>query len=151
MSRFDSATSAAVAFGAGILLVGTLAGCTQIGDALSRQHREDFATYDEAREGWVGVDLPAWIPRDATDLRNLATADETVAVVRVDSGSDLRGDCTTTERRGIPALTADWTDLGWDTNGFPAEVWSCGDYEVVPAPDGWLGWFNATESGQTPG
>jgi hypothetical protein len=151
MSRFDSATSAAVAFGAGILLVGALAGCTQIDDLLSRQHREEFPTRAEAAEGWVGVDLPSWIPADATALRNLATFDETVAVIRVVSDEPLAGDCAPGERRGIPSLAEEWTDLGWDENGFPDEVERCGDYEVVPTDDGWLGWFNATEPGQTPG
>jgi hypothetical protein len=151
MSRFDSATSAAVAFGAGILLLGSLAGCSAISDVLSKQHREQFATYDEAADGWVGVGIPDWIPSDATDLRNLATGDETVAVVRVVTGSPLPTECATVERRGIPALSADWADLDWSTEGFPDEVHDCGDYEVVPTDDGWLGWFNATEPGQTPG
>lgn len=151
MSRFDSATSAAVAFGAGILLVGTLAGCSQIDDLLSQEHREQFPTYAEAAEGWVGVDIPDWIPDDATDLRNLATVDETVSVVRVVTDSELAGSCEEVARRGIPALAADWADLGWDTTGFPDEVQRCGDYEITPTDDGWLGWFNATEPGQTPG
>lgn len=145
MSRLDSASSAAAAFGAGILLVATLAGCTAIDDVLSRQHREDFDTYDVAAEGWVGVDIPSWIPDDATDLRNLATTDETVAVIRVVSDSPLT-DCEPAERRGLPALAADWSTQEW-----PDEVQRCGDYEVMPMDDGWLGWFNATAPGQTPG
>ncbi len=151
MSRFDSATSAATAFGVGILLLGALAGCSAIGDVLSRQHREDFATYEDAAEGWVGVGIPAWIPTDATGIRNLATADETVSVVRVVTESPLAGECETAERRGIPVLSAEWADLDWSTVGFPDEVERCGDYEIVPTDDGWLGWFSATEPGQTPG
>lgn len=151
MSRLDSASSAAVAFGAGILLLGSLAGCSAIGDVMSNQHREEFATYDAAAEGWVGVGIPDWIPSDATDLRNLATSNETVAVIRVVSEAPLAGDCVPTERVGIPALSAEWADLDWSTNGFPDDVERCGDYEIVPTGDGWLGWFNATEPGQTPG
>jgi hypothetical protein len=151
MSRSDPASTAAAAFVGGILLVGSLAGCTAIDDLLSKEHREQFPTYAEADEGWVGVDIPAWIPDDATDLRNLATTDETVAIVRVVTDSPLVGSCETTERSGIPALSADWADLGWDTTGFPDEVERCGDYEIVPTEDGWLGWFQAREPGQTPG
>jgi len=151
MSRFDSATTSAAAFGAGLLLVVGLAGCAAIGDVFSKQHREEFASYDAAAEGWVGVGIPEWIPADATDLRNLATTDETVAVVRVVSDSALAGDCAPGDRRGIPSLAVEWADLGWAENGFPDRVQLCGDYEVTPTEDGWLGWFNATETGQTPG
>lgn len=31
------------------------------------------------------------------------------------------------------------------------DVARCGDYEVMAMDDGWLGWFNATEPGETPG
>ena len=150
MSRFDPATSAAAAFGVGVLLVVTLGGCAAIGDVFSKQHRENFDTHAAAADGWVGVDIPAWIPADATDLRNLATSDESVAVIRVVSDSPLAGDCVEAERRGIPALSAEWADDDWDTKGFPEEVLLCGDYEVVPVGDGWLGWFTATQPGQTP-
>jgi len=32
----------------------------------------------------------------------------------------------------------------------PATVFACGPYEVVKTDAGWLGWFSATEKGQTP-
>jgi hypothetical protein len=144
MSRFDSATVAASAFGAGILLI-TVTGCAQIDNLLSRQHEETFTTYAQAERDWVGVDIPHWIPDDATELRNLATFDETIAVIRVVTDSELAGDCVADERVGIPALDVDWSTQDW-----PDEVQRCGDYEVIPMDDGWLGWFNATEEGQTP-
>ena len=145
MSRFDSATVAATAFAGGLLVL-ALAGCAQIADLAHRVHREDFPDYTSAEVSWVGVDIPEWIPGDATDLRNLATLDETVAVIRVVSDSPLVGDCTLAERRGLPALSADWSTEEW-----PDEVARCGDYEVMPMDDGWLGWFSAAEPGQTPG
>jgi len=143
-SSFDPATAAAMAFAAGILLI-SLTGCSQIANLIARQHEESYATYEAAERDWVGVDLPGWIPEDATGLRNLATNDETVGVIRVISDSPLAGDCTTEERRGIPTLAADWSTQAW-----PDEVQRCGDYEVMPMDDGWLGWFNATKQGQTP-
>jgi hypothetical protein len=139
---FDSANAAA--FAGGLLLIG-LTGCAQIGNLIAKQHEESFAGYETAEHDWVGVDIPDWIPSDATDLRNLATFDESVSVVRVVTDSGLAEDCATEDRRGIPALAADWSTQEW-----PAEVQRCGDYEVIPMPDGWLGWFNATEAGQTP-
>lgn len=143
-SSFDPATAAAGAFACGILLI-AITGCAQIANFVAKQHEESYATYEAAARDWVGVDIPDWIPLDASDLRNLATNDETVSVIRVVSESPLAGDCTTTDRRGIPTLAADWSTQSW-----PDQVQLCGDYEVIPMDDGWLGWFNATEPGQTP-
>jgi hypothetical protein len=143
-SSFDPASAAATAFAAGILLIG-LTGCSQIANLIAKQHEESYPTYEAAARDWVGVDIPGWIPEDATDLRNLATNDETVSVIRVVSDSPLPADCTTEDRHGIPTLAANWSTQSW-----PDEVQVCGDYEVMPMTDGWLGWFNATEPGQTP-
>ncbi|MEO5535464.1 MAG: hypothetical protein ABIR17_10080 [Pseudolysinimonas sp.] len=145
MSRFDSANVAATAFAGGILLI-ALTGCTQIADLAHKQHREDFATYAAAAKGWVGVDIPPWIPADSRGIHNLATTDETVSVVRVTSPSELPSSCTLGARHGIPQLSADWSTEDW-----PDDVYACGDYEVMPMDGGWLGWFGATEVGQTPG
>ena len=144
MSRLDSATAATTAFATGIVLI-ALTGCAQIGDVISKQHREDFPTYEAAADGWVGVDIPDWIPDDATDLRNLATLDETVSVMRVVTDTDLAGSCETAPRTGLPQLAADWSTEVW-----PDDVQRCGDYEVMAMEDGWLGWFEAEEPGQTP-
>ncbi len=145
MSRFDSANVATTAFAAGVVLI-AVTGCAQISDVFSKQHREVFPTYAAADDGWVGVGIPGWIPDDATDLRNIATVDETVSVIRVVTETDLAGTCETAPREGIPQLTADWSTDVW-----PDEVQRCGDYEVMPMDDGWLGWFLADEPGQTPG
>ena len=144
MSRLDAANAATAAFAVGAVLI-ALTGCAQISDVLSNQHREEFATYEEAVDGWVGVDIPAWIPADSTDLRNLATVDETVAVVRVVTDSKLPRTCQLVPREGLPQLAVDWSTQKW-----PDEVQRCGDYEVMAMDDGWLGWFQADEAGQTP-
>lgn len=149
MSRFDSATTAAVAFAGGALLL-VLTGCAQITDVFQHQHREDFSDYETAAAGWVGVDIPDWIPDDATGIRNLATADETVSVIRVVTDSPLAGDCVTAPRQGLPQLSADWAASDWDADDLPDEVQRCGDYEVTSTSDGWLGWFQASTPGQTP-
>ena len=136
MRFFDSATVAATAFVGGAALI-VLTGCSQMMNVLEREHEERFETYAAAADGWVGVDIPSWIPDDATDLRNLATEDETVAVMRVVSESPLAGQCELVPREGIPALDTDWSTEEW-----PDEVARCGDYEVMPMADGWLGWLN---------
>jgi len=144
MSRLDSATTATVAFLTGGLVI-ALAGCAELGDLARQQHEEAFGTYGVAASDWVGVDIPGWIPDDATDLRNVASLDETIAVVRVVTDSGLSGDCEPAAREGIPLLSVDWSVEKW-----PDEVWACGDYEVMAVEDGWLGWFQAAEPGQTP-
>lgn len=121
-----------------------LAGCAGIQHVLQHEHEETFATYSAAEKGWVGVDMPSWIPDDATDLHNLATDNESVSVVRVTTSTEPVG-CTDGPRHGIPSLTADWSSQEW-----PDQVLNCGDYEVMPLDDGWLGWFNAAEEGDTP-
>jgi hypothetical protein len=144
MSRLDAATAATTAFAAGVVLI-ALTGCAQISDVFSKQHREEFATYGAAADGWVGVGIPDWIPDDATGLRNVATTDETVSVIRVVTDSGLAGSCETVARTGIPQLSVDWSTEVW-----PDEVQLCGDYEVMAMDDGWLGCFQAQEPGQTP-
>lgn len=154
-SRFPSARTAAdpVTIGVGAVLAGVLVlgitGCSGIQRLLQHEHEESFATYAEASEGWVGVAIPAWIPASATDLRNLATTNEQMSVVRVATPDEPVGACETGERLELPALTADWTPE-WAT-GLPGQALHCGDYEIVPVEGGWLGWFNAEEEGQTPG
>lgn len=131
---FDSATVAATAFVGGALVL-ALTGCAQVMNTLTNQHEENFDSYAAAEEGWVGVEIPSWIPVDATDLRNLATNNEGIAVIRVVTDSPLAGHCETADRLGIPQLDAEWSTEEW-----PARVERCGDYEVMPMDDGWLGW-----------
>lgn len=59
-----------------------LTGCAGIQNLLQHQHEETFSTYAKAQSGWVGVELPSWIPSDAVELHNLATDDESQAVIR---------------------------------------------------------------------
>lgn len=144
MKIYDSASVAAAAFAGAVALV-ALTGCAQLVELVDNRHEEQFPTYKAAAEGWVGVELPSWIPEDAVDLRNTATNDETVAVIRVTSDSPLPDDCTTEERSGIPSLEADWSTEEW-----PDRVARCGDYEVMLVDGGWLGWFNAQTEGERP-
>ncbi|HEY8590539.1 MAG TPA: hypothetical protein VIL55_13430 [Naasia sp.] len=144
MFRYDSASVATAAFATSAALF-LLTGCAQLTNLAEKRHEEHFDTYAEASTGWVGVDIPAWIPADSVDIRSVASTDETVAVIRATSPSALPDDCVTVNRTGIPVLDADWSVEKW-----PDEVALCGDYEVMAVEDGWLGWFNAATTGQTP-
>ena len=143
-SRTEASASTALAaavVGAAVLL---LTGCANITHVLQHEHEESFASYHVAAKDWIGVQIPAWIPDDATDLHNIATLNEQVSVVRVTTQSQPVG-CADSERHGIPSLTAEWSSDDW-----PDVVLLCGDYEVMPLDDGWLGWFNAADEGDVP-
>ena len=142
--RTASATTAAAAFTGAALLLG-LTACANIDNLVHQRHEESFTTYETAASGWVGVELPEWVPADATDLRSVASNDETVSVIRVTTDSALAGDCVSVDRHGIPAF-----DVPWSTDDWADTVSLCGDYEVQPTDDGWLGWFNAAEPGDVP-
>jgi len=130
-----------------IAATGALSGCSAVENMLHRVHEEDFPDRAAAESGWVGVSFPEWIPADATDLHNLATTDESHAIVRVDSSDDLPADCAEQPRRGLPFDGADWAP---SLDPMPTTVWGCGRYEVVPVEGGWFGWFAATEVGGRP-
>ncbi|HLU63557.1 MAG TPA: hypothetical protein VKY66_03410 [Protaetiibacter sp.] len=142
-----------VAAGVAVILVAAaLTGCSQLLHQLHQVHEETYASHAEAARAWVGVEIPAWIPDDATELRNHATDDETHAVVAVTSGSEPIG-CVDGPRRSLPFATPDWAGpeaLQLPDGGLIAHVLHCGDYEVIAHGDGWLGWFTAQEPGQTP-
>lgn len=142
-----------IAAGAAVLLAAaSLTGCSQLLDSLHKVHQESYTSYAEAAEGWVGVDIPSWIPEDATELHNYATLDETQSVIGVTSSSQPV-DCTDAPRRALPFATTDWAPaeaLELPDGGLLSDVLLCGDYEVVPYGEGWLGWFSAEEKGQTP-
>jgi hypothetical protein len=136
-----------------ILAAASLSGCSQLLNDLHKVHEESYASYAEAADGWVGVDIPAWIPDDATALHNYATNDETQSVVGVTSSDEPVG-CDDSPRTGLPFATTDWAPSGvveLPDGGLIDDVLLCGDYEVVAYGEGWVGWFAASEEGQTPG
>lgn len=128
-------------------LVLSMTGCGAISNAVHKTHDERFADVAAAEQGWKGVSAPAWLPADATDIRNLATTDESHSVVLVRSSSALPSSCQEADRRAVPFDTTSWTPK---LDRFPDRVERCGDYEVMPVDGGWFGWFSATEPGQVP-
>lgn len=128
-------------------LVLTTTGCSAVENAVHRTHEERFADRAAAVQGWKGVTAPAWLPDDATDIHNLATNDETNSVILARSTSALPAGCREADRRSVPFDTASWAPT---LDRFPDRVERCGDYEVMQVDGAWLGWFTATEAGQTP-
>ncbi len=131
---------------AAALTIAALTGCAGITDPFSRVHSESFDSRADAASGWVGVPMPEWLPSDASDIRTTATDDETNAVIAF-TGSEPSG-CTTAARSSLPF---DGRYGGFeDASELPDEVLRCGPYEVHEMPEGWLAWFTATETGETP-
>lgn len=130
-----------------VALLAALSGCTTISNALHKQHEESFDDYRTAAAGWVGVDIPEWIPHDSTSLHNLATTNEIDSVMRVTTSSGLSASCVDADRIGVPFSSGDGIpQLG----SLPGRVSDCGDYEVIAVKGGWLGWYNGTEPGDQP-
>ena len=120
-----------------------LSGCS-IEEYVVNSHEESFASYDAAAEGWAGGEMPAWIPTDATGIRRIATRDERIATIRIETATTPRGDCEEQPRQGVPVLTATWTAAER-----PDVVLVCGGYEIMPTEDGWLGWrYDPEEPGR---
>ena len=133
--------------GLATLASASLAGCSGLTNALEKVHEESFENVRSAESGWEGVDFPAWIPEDSSDIRNLATDNEANSVIAVATTSDPIG-CEESDRQGLPFEDREWIAT---PDPLPGTVWACGDYEVTSVDGGLLGWFNATESGQKPG
>jgi hypothetical protein len=132
----------------GVLVVlASLSGCAAISDALSHQHSETFDNYAAAKKGWVGVDIPSWIPEDASAIDTIATTNEIDAVIRVTSDTGLPTSCTDVDRVGLP-FTSGGSIPKLDS--LPDRVSRCGDYEVIAVTGGWLGWYNGVKSGDKP-
>ncbi len=122
-----------------LLLATLLTGCSSLDDALRHRHEERFASYDEAASGWVGGQVPDWVPTDSTEIRVRATNDGTQIIVRATTNSGLPDDCVDdVPRETEPELTTQWAP-----EYFADEVSRCGTYEVVWLDDGWFGWYAA--------
>ncbi|QCR18443.1 hypothetical protein [Agrococcus sp. SGAir0287] len=140
-------TKPALALSAAAAAVVLLAGCSSLMDPLHGVHTEAFVDRAAAEDGWVGVPMPSWIPEDSTEIRTTATTNEQNAVIAVTSDEQPIG-CEPAPRVSLP-FDGRYGGID-DGEGLPEEVLRCGAYEVAPTADGWIGWFTATEEGQTP-
>ncbi|GAB3410707.1 hypothetical protein GCM10027515_31380 [Schumannella luteola] len=143
--RHRAGRRAALVTGAAALAAASLllAGCSTLMDSMHKVHSESFDDHVEAAKGWIGVQLPEWIPASATDIRNVATDDETNAVIAA-KGGDLPSWCLEMPRQGLPF------DTRFGKIGLPDRVQRCGDYEIVDQDGEWIGWYSAREPGAKP-
>ena len=130
-----------------VALALSMTGCSTLTNIAQKTHDESFADRASATGGWSGVPAPSWLPADATDIHNLATNDETNAVIALRSVSREPTGCVEADRTAIPFDSPSWAPK---LDRFPDRVERCGDYEVMRIDGGLLGWFSATEAGQKP-
>ncbi|ONI65241.1 hypothetical protein ALI44B_00685 [Leifsonia sp. ALI-44-B] len=125
-----------------VLAVGGLSGCGVVEDVTSGS----VTSTADTREALSG-EIPAWIPVDATGITRVdGTRGDAVSIL-FQSSSDLDpSSCVAVPRVSAPTVQVE------DAPDVYAEdqVFSCGDWAVVPATGGWYGWTPATESTAAP-
>lgn len=130
-----------------VALALSMTGCSTLMNIAEKTHDESFPDRAAAMSGWTGVTAPTWLPADATDIHNLATNDETNAVIALKSADREPSGCVEADRKAIPFNSPSWAPK---IDKFPERVQRCGDYEVMRIDGGLLGWFTATDTGQKP-
>lgn len=126
-------------FAAAVLLL--LTACD--GPLVMHQRSGTEATPAALAHAWsTPATQPDWVPSDSRHLRfmakTLGPADETPAVVRVDTASALPASCAASSLDTSPALAP-----GWAPGMVATHVTRCGNWAVVPVPGGWFGWTPA--------
>lgn len=120
---------------AALLLIGSLAGCSAVGDALQREASGSFDTREELVEEW-GKEAP-WLPADAESIVTRESTAGAPASLSALSASDLDpGQCAEVERRSAPTIALEDAPDVYKID----EVYACGDWSVVATEDGWYGW-----------
>ncbi len=120
---------------AALLLVGSLAGCSAVSDALQREAQHEFESREELVETW---DKDAsWLPVDAETIvtRESTMGDPASLTARSSSALDPER-CAEVERRSAPTVAVEDTPDVYKID----QVFACGDWAVVATEDGWFGW-----------
>ncbi|GAT74680.1 hypothetical protein [Microbacterium hydrocarbonoxydans] len=140
----------AVALGALVIPTALLAtGCTGLYNQIV--HKEVDLTFEDRQALEDGWDRDAaWVPADATGITGTASTDSAVAAILLRSDEELDpAVCAETARASAPVYALDGAPdvFAMDT------VYACGDWTVVAADDGWLGWTpsNPAEKAASPG
>jgi hypothetical protein len=117
-----------------LIAAAALTGCTAVSNVLQKEKTGEFADV-AALEDWDGS--APWVPSDATDIRTHESTDGKVAVLLLDSSTDLDAAlCAEIDRESAPAFSIEGAPDVFTTD----RAFACGDWTVVPADDGWYGW-----------
>jgi hypothetical protein len=125
-----------------ILAAGALSGCSVVQDAMSNSVTTTANSRDE-----LSGDVPAWIPADATGITQVRGSKGDAVSILLTSTKDLEtGACVATPRLSAPTVQVENAPDVYSEK----EVFSCGDWAVVPSPNGWYGWTPASENAAVP-
>ncbi len=114
-----------------------LSGCAVIDELAYHQRSSSYEDLAAASES-----SPAhaeWVPDDARSIRITESTqpDAANAVILLTSSSALEPEvCTEVDRQSAPSYTLDGAPDVYKAD----TVFACGEWSVVPAEDGWLGW-----------
>jgi hypothetical protein len=113
-----------------------LTGCSAYDSLVHKQSTSTFANVETFNAG--STTEAAWIPTDATEItvRTSTLAKASDAVILLDSGSALLGDCAEVERYSAPAWVLDDAPDPYKADS----VFVCGDWSVMSTETGWYGW-----------
>lgn len=132
MNTTSRRTAAALALT--LIAATTLTGCSAVDTLLHKEKTGEYADV-AALADWDG-NAP-WIPSDATDIRTHESTDGDVAVVLLESSTELDPTlCAEIDRESAPAFSIEEAPNVFKTD----RVFVCGDWTVAPADDGWYGW-----------
>jgi hypothetical protein len=112
-----------------------------VADVFRLGHPVSSTTYASKAELVKDWDKSApWLPGDATGIQVKEVKQYgpgfDPAILRAISRSALNPAlCAQTSRLTSPALTASWAP-----DADVPKVYACGDWDVIPTPDGWFGW-----------
>jgi hypothetical protein len=110
-----------------------LAGCSSIRDVIHSEASYEFDSTSSLALGWNGS--APWVPSDGTHIRVHEAVGGSPSMLRVTTTEDLPASCVEKDRLSAPSF-----DVDWATNAYVDTVSVCDDWDVIPTPDGYLGW-----------
>lgn len=112
-----------------------LSGCSVVDQVAHKMRTVSFGTAAELTDKWKGN--ASWLPSDATDIEIRESTVNDTAVIFATSDATLDPElCTVVPRQSAPAYQLDGAPSAYAAS----EVFACGEWTVMTAEDGWLGW-----------
>lgn len=112
-----------------------LSGCSVVDEVAHKMRSASFDTAAELTDEWTGE--AAWLPTDATDIEIRESTMNDTAVILATSAATLDPElCSPVSRQSGPSYQLDGAPDVYKTT----DAFACGDWTVIAAKDGWLGW-----------
>jgi len=134
------ASAAAASEVSGLLMIGLNDATKPFGrvslDPFDHIKVERYDSRSEASSQWTGaLDMPAWLPSDASEIVRTATTVDQVELIALTSSVEIGfSDCTALDTPSTPSLTT------IDVPETSAQVYDCGGWHVFDENGRWYGW-----------